>query len=490
MASRRVSRKIDSNLPIACSSVELHILLSTRTTSIARNILFRREREGFRMVKIVFIGAGSGFGAKSVVDILSFPELHDSEILLVDINENHLEPVAAYAGKVVEHYKAPTRITTASDWRDGVLDGAHYVMTSFAQGGPAYQGVPYHHEMSIPRDYGIHQYIGDTAGIAGMFRTMRTGGELLEIGKEMEKRCPGAYMFNYVNPMSMLTSIINDACPKIKMLGLCHNIQYGIRDIARWIGVSHKELQYQAAGINHMDWFLRIEYLDGRNAYPDLLKAMGKENPCRLPVQLELLRHLGYFTTESSRHCSEYIPYFLSHDKYREELGFPVRETHAEVDTTAPRWHKDSQLVKQLDGREPMDLERSFEYGMHIMHALETDNVYRMNLNVMNHGMIENLPNGYCVEVPCTVDRTGVHPHQVGALPSQLAALCRGMADMQRLGADAFLEKDLNKALLACMIDPATAAASTPAKIRECFGRLLEADRPWLESYWGKKLKV
>ncbi len=444
------------------------------------------------MIKIVFIGAGSGFGAKSVADILSFPELHDSEIVLVDINPNHLDPVAAYARKIVEHHNAPTRIATAAEWRDGVLDGADYVMTSFAQGGPAYQGVPFYYDITIPQEYGIHQYVADTAGIGGVLRTMRAAPELIAIGKDMEARCPGAYLFNYVNPMSMLTGILSRSCPGVHMLGLCHNIQYGIRDVARWVGcASHKELRYLAAGVNHMAWFLKIEYLDGRNAYPDLLKA--QEDPDiyrRRPVQFELLKHFGYFTTESSRHCTEYLPYFSPREADRDAMLLTPREVAPEVDDTAPRWGADSSLVKQLDGRQPLNLKRSFEYGMHIMHALETDNVYRMNLNVMNTGLITNLPDGCCVEVPCTADRMGIHPHHVGALPTHLAALCRGMADMQTLAAEAVLEKDLAKAYLACAIDPCTAACATPARIKECFNKLLDAERAWLEPFWGNDLAV
>lgn len=439
------------------------------------------------MLKIVFIGAGSGFGAISVADILSFPELHDSEIVLVDINPNHLEPVAAYARKLVAHYNAPTRISTASAWRDGVLDGAHYVMASFAQGGPAYQGVPFHHEIAIPREFGIYQNVADTAGIGGVFRTMRTAPELVAIGQDMERRCPGAYLLNYVNPMAMLTGIMSLACPKIHVLGLCHNIQYGIRDIARWLKRSHKELRYLAAGVNHMAWFLRLEYLDGRSAYPDLMRVPEENERAywERPVQFELLKHFGYFTTESSGHCAEYLPYFMARQADREAMRLPGRKTTPEVVQTGPRWAPDSDLMQQLDGRKPLNTKRTFEYGMHIMHALETDNVYRMNLNVMNQGMITNLPDGYCVEVPCTADRTGIQPHHVGALPIHLAALCRGIADMQRLATDAFLEKDLKKAYLACAIDPCTAASATPATVRKCFNQLLEAERRWLEPYWG-----
>ena len=443
------------------------------------------------MPKIVFIGAGSGFGAKSFVDILSFAELRDSHFVLVDINPNNLEPVAAYCRKVAEHYDAPTQIETAEGWRDGVLDGADYVITSFAQGGPAYQGVPYHYEMEIPKKYGIYQWVGDTTGVAGVFRLMRTAPEMMAIGQDLERRAPGAYLINYVNPMSMLTRVMALACPGIETYGLCHNIGYAIRYIADTLGCSHNDFQYEAAGVNHMDWFLKLEYLDGRDAYPDLLKA--GEDPSvynKFAVQYELLKHLGHWTTESSRHCAEYLPYFAPRKADRDAAFLGERTTSPDYDRTSPRWSADSDLVQQLDGRQPLVLDRSFEYGAHIIHARESDAVYRMHLNVLNDGMIRNLPDGYCVEVPCTADRMGVHPHSVGMLPVHLAALCRGMADMQTLASNAVLEKDLYKAYLACAVDPATAASATPGRIKELFNELLDADRPWLEEYWGANFNI
>lgn len=447
--------------------------------------------------KIVFIGAGSGFGARSFVDMMSFEELRESEVVLVDINPKHLGPVEAYCRKVVDHYSqqhggAPTKVTSAADWRGGVLDGADYVVTSFAQGGPAYRGYPYAHEILIPKKYGIYQNVADTVGFGGVFRMMRTAPEMVAIGNDLEKRSPGAHLINYVNPMSMLTRIMNLACPGIHTYGLCHNVQGSHRAIAKWLGVERHEIRFVAAGVNHMDWFLRLEYLDGTDAYPDLRKAAEESEEVRSarPVQFELLKQLGYWTTESSGHCAEYIPYFMPRQEDRESMGLRGRTVQTEVDDTAPRWGPDSDLVQQLEGRKELNLRRSAEYGTRIVLSLETGAVHRMNLNVINRGMISNLPDGYCVEVTCTTDRTGVHPHHVGALPVHLAALCRGMADMQTLAGDAFLEKDLKKAYLACVIDPTTAASATPAKIRACFNELLDAEREWLGAYWGSELSV
>ena len=442
------------------------------------------------MSKIVFIGAGSDFGAKSFLDILSFPELRESEVVLVDVNPTHLEPVAAFCRKAAATLNANVKITLADNWRNaGVLDNAKYVMTSFAQGGPAYQGVPYHHEIAIPAEYGIYQNVGDTAGIGGVFRLLRTLPELHAIGLEMQRRAPGSYMLNYVNPMSMLTRTLTMLCPDIHVIGLCHNIQGAIRWLADVLKVSHSELRYRAAGINHMNWFLTLEYLDGRNAYPDLIQAMGRpDSRDWFPVQRELLNHFGYWTTESSEHCAEYLPYFMPREASRASVKIDLHKTSPDVPRTAARWGKESKLVMQTDGRKPLDIVRSPEYGLHIIHALETDNVYRMHINVINNGAITNLPNDYCVEVPCVADRTGIHPTFIGALPVHLAALCRSMADMQTLASEAALHRDLTMAYRACLIDPLTAASATPASIGECFTKLLAAERPWLEPYWNDAL--
>jgi len=443
------------------------------------------------MPKVVFIGAGSHFGVTSFVDILSFEALRDSEVVLVDVKASHLEPVAAFARKVAAHYDAPTTVTAAPDWRDGVLDGADFVIASFAQGGPAYRGQPFQSEICIPLEYGIQQNVGDTVGIGGVFRTMRTAPELMAIGRDMQRRCPRAVLINYVNPMSMLTRTMNLACPDICTLGLCHNIQGGIREIAHYVGCDYKDLRFEAAGINHLSWFLRVEYPDGRDAYPDL-RAAGEDeaNYRRCASKFELLKQFGYWSGEGPAHVAEYVPYFLPREADREAICVSKRERPDDADRTHPRWADDSDLVKQIDGREPLKLDRSNEYGVRIIHASVSDSVYRMHLNVMNRGLIENLPDDTCVEVCCTADAAGVHPHRAGQLPTQLAALCRAMADMQTLASDAVLDKDLNKAYMACLLDPLTAACAAPAAIRKCFNDLLAAEAHLLEPYWGKDLKV
>jgi alpha-galactosidase len=444
------------------------------------------------MLKIVFIGAGSQFGATSFVDLLSFPELHDCEVVLVDVNSLHLAPVAAYARKVVAHYHAPTKVAAAANWRDrGVLDGADFVITSFAQGGLAYASKAYYNDIAIPLKYGVQSTVADTIGFGGIMRMLRTGPELLAIGRAMERQCPRAILINYVNPMSMLTRALCLGAPKIRTYGLCHNIQGGIREIARYIGCTCKDLRFTAAGVNHLCWFLSLEYLDGRNAYPDLLRAAGNpENYRSCASKFELLKQFGFWSGEGPNHVAEYVPYFLPRDEDRESVFVKKRVPPRIAENISPRWGPESDLVQQLNGARPLELARSTEYGVRIVHAAVTGNKHRMHLNIMNNGLISNFPDDTCVEVCCTADRTAITAQPVGRMPVQVAALCRAMADMQTLASDGLLEKDLDKVCHAAMLDPLAAACARPQRLRECFNDLLESERDLLEPEWGGRLRV
>lgn len=443
-------------------------------------------------MKIVFIGAGSQFGAKSFVDLMAYEELRDSEVALVDIKPDHLEPVAAYARKVAAHYKAPAVITTHSNWRDHeVLDGADFVITSFAQGGFAYSSRAYHNEIAIPLKYGVKSTVADTIGFGGIMRMLRTGPELLAVGQAMERQCPAAALINYVNPMSMLTRMLCLGAPGIRTYGLCHSIQGGISEIASYIGCKRQDLRFTAAGVNHLCWYLTLEYLDGRNAYPDLLKAAEKpENYKRCASKFELLKQFGYWSGEGPWHVAEYVPYFMPRDEDRESIYVGKPTPPAVNDTSSPRWGPKSELIRQLNGEQPLDLKLSSEYGVRIIHSAQTNHPHGMHVNLQNNGLISNFPDDYCVEVGCVADRTGVHPQPVGRMPVQVAALSRAMADMQTLASDGLLEKDLNKVCQAAMIDPLAAACARPQRLRECFNEMLATERESLQPYWGSSLRV
>lgn len=429
------------------------------------------------MPKTVIIGAGSGFGARLSIDILAYPELREGTIALVDIDPEQLAPSSAYVQKVVEMHRAPVKVEASVD-RRAVLEGADFVVVAIAVGGPAYNGVPYYHEISIPKRYGISQQVGDTLGPGGVFRTLRTAPVMIDICRDIEELCPNALMLNYTNPMAMLCWIMNDGS-KVRNVGLCHSVQGTSQQLAGYIGKPFAETKSWVAGINHMSWFLEFTW-KGQDAYPLLREAM--ENPetyAKDTVRFEVMRHFDYFVTESTPHMSEYVPYFRKRPELLEQFRLRHRDPE-ETPTRSKRWAEDSHLRKQLSGEEPINLAGSHEYASHIIHSVWTDKPGRINGNVRNNGCISNLPDECCVEVPCLVDASGIRPCRVGALPAQVQALNASNVVVQGLTAQAFLEKDRRKAFQAVLLDPLTAAVCTPAEIRSMFDEMAAAEEKWI----------
>lgn len=432
------------------------------------------------MPKTVIIGAGSGFGARLSVDILAHPELREGAIALVDIDAESLELSAAYVRKVVETHGCNLEVLASTE-RRSVLEGADFVVVAIAVGGPAYSGPPYYHEIVIPRRYGVSQQIGDTIGPGGLFRGWRTAPVMCKILADIEELCPRALVLNYTNPMAMLCWIMNEASP-VRKVGLCHSVQGTADQLAGYIGKPRSEMTHWVAGINHMSWFLELTWKGG-DAYPLLREAMDDpETYAKDTVRFEIMRHFDFFVTESTPHMSEYVPYFRKKRELIERFGLHDRMPEAEAKRST-RWAEDSPLRKQLDGREPLQIEGSHEYASFIIKSVWTDAPGRINGNVANDGCIGNLPQGCCVEVPCLVDGTGVRPCAVGALPPQLAALNVSNVVSQGLAVEAFLEQDRRKALQAVMVDPLTAAVCAPSEIEAMFNELCEAEAaliPWL----------
>lgn len=436
------------------------------------------------MAKIAMIGAGSGFGLRLSTDIMSYPELREGTIALMDISQENLDRATGYTKKVVELHKVPTQIESTTDRREA-LDGADYVIVAISVGGAAYSGSPYYEEMMIPYSYGVSQQIGDTVGPAGVFRGLRTAPVMLDICRDMVEVCPDALMINYTNPMAILCWIMTEATP-ISVVGLCHSVQGTARRLAEYIDVPQEEVSYWVAGINHMSWFLEYRH-NGEDAYPLLRKAMDDpEVYAKDPVRFEIMRHFDYFVTESTRHMSEYVPYFRKRPELLESFGLDVREP-AKVtgdDRRSRRWEwADERLQRQLRGEEPIPLRASHEYASHIMRSMETGEPFRMNGNIPNNGIISNLPQGCCVEVPCLVDNTGIHGCYVGELPPQLAALNAANVAVQELTTLAVVERDLHKAYQAVLLDPLTAAVCTAAEVRKMFDEMVAAEGELFDYY-------
>jgi alpha-galactosidase len=425
--------------------------------------------------RIVIIGAGSGFGGKLSKDILALSELRDSVIALCDIDAGRLSAVTRYVQRIIEHYDLPAHLESATD-RRRLLRDADFVITSIAVGGPAYAGFPFNAEVNIPARYGVSQSVADTIGVGGVFRFLRTGPVQWDICRDMEELCPHALMLNYTNPMCMLTWL-HSAGSSVANVGLCHSVQGTAHELEGYLGVPHGEMTYLTAGINHQAWYLRLRH-HGEDLYPRLRALLDdSEVVAKDTVRFEMFRHFGYFVTESTRHCSEYHPYFRRTQELRDRFGLKERIVPDTPSVTHRTW------LAEPETAEIPPLTPSHEYAAEIIRAMTADAPFRFNGNVMNAGLLSNLPEGCCVEVPCLVDAEGVHPCHVGALPPQLSALNQSNIAVQELAVRAVLDRDREAAFHACAMDPLTRSICSLDQIRALFEELWEAERPLLTNF-------
>ncbi|MDK3157363.1 alpha-glucosidase/alpha-galactosidase [Kamptonema cortianum] len=437
-----------------------------------------QERDIDIMPKITFIGAGSTVFAKNLLgDILSFPELAGSEISLFDIDENRLRTSEVVANRVAQVVNASPKITATTD-RRAALDGADYAIAMIQVGGYKPATVT---DFEIPKKYSLRQTIADTLGIGGIMRGLRTIPVLLDMCRDMEELCPDVTFLQYVNPMAMNCWAINRAST-IKTVGLCHSVQHTAGQLAYDIGVPFEELNYVVAGINHVAFYLKLEH-NGEDVYPRVRRVVEEG---RIPddnrVRYEVFRRLGYFVTESSEHFSEYVPWFIKRDRpdLIEKFNIPLDEYIRRCEVQIADWEKQRAA---LEGGAPLEVHRSIEYGSGIIHSLETGTPRVIYGNVSNNGLIDNLPQGCCVEVPCLVDKNGVQPTKIGALPPQLAALMQTNINVQSLTVEAALTGKREYIYHAAMMDPHTAAELSLDQIWNLVDDLIEAHGDWLPQY-------
>jgi alpha-galactosidase len=430
------------------------------------------------MPKIAFIGAGSTVFARNLLgDIFSFPELNDSAIHLHDIDADRLRTSEIVAGRVAEAVGARPTIEATTD-RQRALDGADYVICMIQVAGYKPGTVI---DFEIPRRYGLRQTIADTLGIGGIMRGLRTIPVLLDICRDMEQLCPDAHFLQYVNPMAANCWAINRAS-SIRTVGLCHSVQGTAEQLARDINIPVEEINYLCAGINHMAFYLTFER-DGQDLYP-LIRQVKAEG--RIPdwnrVRYEMLDRLGYFVTESSEHFSEYVPWFIKRDQpdLIDRFNIPLDEYITRCENQIADWETQRAA---LEGGAPIEVRRSHEYGSLIIHSLETGVPRVIYGNVSNHGLIDNLPDGCCVEVPCLVDKNGIQPTRVGLLPPHLAALMQTNINVQALTVEAALTGKREHIYHAAMLDPHTAAELSLDQIWSLVDDLIEAHGDWLPAY-------
>lgn len=433
------------------------------------------------MPKIAFIGAGSTVFAKNLMgDILSYPELANSTLSLMDIDAERLRVSEIVAHKVAQALNVNPKIETTTDRRKAI-EGADYVISMFQIGGYK-PGTEI--DFEIPKKYGLRQTIADTLGIGGIMRGLRTIPVLLDIAHEMEQLAGDALFINYVNPMVMNQWALGRGS-NIASVGLCHSVPHTARELSKDIGVPFEDINYVVAGINHMAFYLKFERKStGEDLYP-LIRKVYDENrqPDWNRVRYEMFNRLGYFVTESSEHFSEYVPWFIKRDRpdLIEQFNIPLDEYIRRCEVQIAGWET---MRRELeDEGKPIEIKRSVEYGSLIIHSRETGTPRVIYGNVVNNGLIDNLPQGCSVEVPCLVDANGIQPVKIGAIPPQLAALMQTNLNVQGLTVEAALTCKREHIYHAAMLDPHTAAELDLEQIWSMVDELIEAHGDYLPQY-------
>jgi alpha-galactosidase len=442
------------------------------------------------MPKITLIGAGSVVFTRNLCsDILLTPALQQSTIALMDIDPVRLAQARDLVQAIVGYQGLTARVEATADRREAIRD-ASYVITTFQQGGLD----AYKLDIEIPQRYGVEQCVGDTLGPGGVFRALRTIPVLIDLCQDMDDLAPDALLLNYANPMAANCWAVDVATGR-PHVGLCHSVQGTSEMLAEWIGVPYDEVVYFCAGINHQSWFL--EFRRGKeDLYPLIWEAIERpEVYAQEPVRIELMKHFGYFVTESSGHASEYVPYFRKNaqmvnedlvPRFKDKVNywFDFGRTGGYLRHCINAFAEAQKEYQELlEGIKDLPTERTHEYGSYIIEAMETNQPVRINGNVPNRGLIDNLPQGCCVEVPCLVDGNGIQPTAVGTLPTQLAALNRTNVNVQELIVEAALSGDVEAVYHAVMLDPLTATVCTLPQIRSMVDEMLAAQAQWLPQF-------
>lgn len=483
-----------------------------------------------RPINVTFLGAGSGFCPTLCRDVLLMPGADRGEFRLVDVDKERLAMMHQVVAKLIADSGRSEgwSVRSTTDRRE-VLPGTTYAVCCVEVSGLACV----HFDNDIPLKYGVDQCIGDTLGPGGLFKGLRTVPVFLDILRDMRELCPGAIMLNYTNPMSMLVLAAGRAVPEVPVVGLCHSVQGTSHLLAKYAGVPYEEMSWECAGINHLAWFTKLEHA-GKDLYTGVLYekfekevqlaiqeaqqglarwdsadrvqwgADGKKIPVEKKytvedvVRKDMCLHFGAFITESSGHLSEYLPYYRKNEAGRQLLRLSYDGGSRFYATNWPSWRKnaDENRRKLVSGETSVELKRSWEYASWIIEAREKDVPFRIHGNVMNNSeragqrgsgeggkLITNLPGDAAVEVACMIDRNGINPTRYGALPAQMAHICRSNMAYFDLAAKACIEKSKEAAVHAMLLDPLTAAVLSPREIKAMTLEMFEAEKEYLPGY-------
>ena len=452
------------------------------------------------MTKLTIIGAGSAVFTKNIfTDLMFIDEFKKMDIALVDIDEKRLKISHELLDVIAKKFNASPNIKSYTDRREALV-GSDFIQSTIQVGGYKPSTVI---DFDIPKQFGLRQTIADTLGIGGIMRGLRTIPVLVDIGKDIMDLCPNALWLQYVNPMCSNMIAINNACPGIKTVGLCHSVQGTAEMLAKDLNEKIEDIDYLCAGINHMAFYKKFLKKNGdkdEDLYPRLKKladeivndkkissrSMEKDRESdkvlHEKVRYEILRRFGYFVTESSEHFAEYVPWFIKNnrqdliDKYK----IPIEEYIDRCKNNIELWNN---LEKDMTPIYNQSLKRSNEYASYIMDAVVNNKEITINGNVMNKGYIDNLPSNCCVEVPCLVNSNGNTPQSTGRLPEHLAALMRTNINVQILTAEAALTKKKEHIYHAAMLDPLTGANLSIDEIYSMVDRLIQEHHNYLPQY-------
>jgi len=439
-------------------------------------------------MKITFMGAGSTVFAKNVLgDVMLTPSLRECEIALYDIDSVRLDEsyiMVTALNRNINNNKAVIKKYLGVENRKDALRGANFVVNAIQVG--LYEPCTVI-DFEVPKKYGLRQTIADSNGIGGIFRALRTIPVLKDFTDDMAEVCPDAYFLNYTNPMAQLAGFLGRYTP-IKSVGLCHSVQCCSRGILDHLGIEYQEpIRETIAGINHMGWLLEVENTDGTDLYPEIRKRSaaildGDHKDEYDLVRYEYIRRFGYYCTESSEHNSEYNNFFIK-SKYPElieKYNIPLDEYPRRCVEQIKRWNSE----KENYLHDKVEHTRTKEYASYIMEAITTDVPYKIGGNVINNGIIPNLPDEACVEVACLVNKNGIQPCQQKPLPLQLAAMNSAMIYVQLLTIEAAVTKKKEAIYQAAMMDPHTSSELSIDEIVHLCDDLIEAHGDYLPKYY------
>ena len=437
------------------------------------------------MTRLVFVGAGSVvFTRQLVTDLMRFPDLPELDLVLHDIDERRLEVARGSAEQIARRLGRTLRVHASTD-RRAALSGADFVVNMIQVGGIDATRI----DLELPASFGLRQTIGDTTGVGGIFRALRTFPVLSGIARDMLEVCPDARLLNYTNPMAMNVWWLATVAPSLEAFGLCHSVYWTVAGLCELLGVPLEGTAFRAVGVNHQSWLVQWER-DGQSLYPALRERIAADPELSRRVRVEMFKRIGYYPTETSEHSSEYLSWFLRSDEQIERFRLQPSEYLGISEENVAEFDAARATLESGGDLELHDEGDGAEYAPQIIHSILTGTQREIHVNVVNHGLIDNLPEGAVIEVPATVDASGVTPIAMGSAPLAGAALNRTYLSVGELTVEAARTGDRELVKRAMLIDPNASSTLTPDRIWELADAMFDAHEAVLPQSLGGRAEL